>query len=71
MKKIFDVRVFAITAVSSSWAYVWFYLVLAVNTPDYVELWEAWLTLGFMLILLVFAYLADRCTNRAVEMEKD
>lgn len=67
VKKIFDVRVFAITAISSTWAYVWFYLVLAVISPDYVELWEALLTFGFMLILLIFAYSADRCTNSAVK----
>ena len=29
------------------------------------------MTLGFMLILLVFAYAADRCTNRAVEQDKN
>ena len=45
VKFIFDVRVFAITAISSTWAYVWFYLVLSINTPNYVELWEALLTL--------------------------
>lgn len=71
VKFIFDVRVFAITAISSTWAYVWFYLVLSINTPNYVELWEALLTLGFMVILLIFAYSADRCTNSVVESQKN
>jgi len=70
VKKIFDLNVFFITAISSTWAYIWFFLVLAVISPDTVEMWEAWLTLGFMGILLVFAYGADRCTNRQVDSAK-
>lgn len=67
VKKIFDMNVFFITAISSTWAYIWFFLVLSVISPNYVELWEAWLTLGFMVILLIFAYAADRCTSRQVD----
>lgn len=44
IKKIFDVTVFLTTAIVSTWAYVWFFLVLTVMTPDYVTLTEAILT---------------------------
>ena len=70
VKKIFDLRVFAITAISSTWAYVWFFLVLAVISPDEVTMFEAWLTFGFMVLLLIFAYSADRCTAGVVEKEE-
>jgi len=71
VKKIFDVRVFAITAISSTWAYVWFFLCLTVITPDYIDVWEAWVTFGFMIVLLIFAYTADRCTASVVKKEEE
>jgi hypothetical protein len=70
VKWIFDLRVFAVTAISSTWAYVWFFLVLSVITPDEVTMFEAWLTIGFMVLLLIFAYSADRCTGSVVEKEE-
>lgn len=55
------VGVFATTAIFSSWAYVWFFLVLVVISPGYVELWEACVTLGFMLALCLIAFTCDKC----------
>ena len=52
--------VFITTAIFSTWAYVWFFLVLVIISPGYVEMWEAWVTLGFMVILVVVAYACDR-----------
>jgi solute carrier family 8 (sodium/calcium exchanger) len=52
--------VYAVTCVFSVWAYVWFYLVLVIFSPNRVELWEALTTFGFMCILVVLAYGADR-----------
>lgn len=59
VKKIYDMNVFAITAVCSVWAYVWMYIVLKDNL---VTLVEAIITFGFMVILCIAAYIADRYT---------
>lgn len=67
VKKINDLGVFIVTSVSATWAYVWFFLVLGVISPGEVEMWEAFLTVGFFLILLILAYIADR---RNARMEK-
>ena len=69
-KKIFDVRVFIWTSVASTWAYVWFFLVLSVITPNYVELWEAILTFGQFAILCIVAYGCDRWTGSQVAKEE-
>jgi len=61
-KKIFDTKVFATTALFSIFAYLWLYICLVVNTPGEVTLQEAWLTLGFFVILVVLAYIADKYT---------
>jgi len=66
VKKIFDMGVFVITSISATWAYIWFYLVLAVISPGFVELWEAILTVFFFVILCVLAYLADRHNAKKV-----
>lgn len=57
VKKINDMGVFAITATSSIWAYVWLFIVLI---DSEVELWEAWLTLIFFFILILMAFGADK-----------
>jgi len=46
VKSVKMVGVFLTTAVFSSWAYVWFFLVLVIISPGVVELWEAGVTLG-------------------------
>ena len=56
VKKINDMGVFAITATSSIWAYVWLYIVLL---DQVVKVWEAFLTLIFFFILIFFAWRAD------------
>jgi|Transcript_42473 solute carrier family 8 (sodium/calcium exchanger) len=58
------VGVFLTTAIFSSWAYVWFFLTLVVISPGVVELWEAAITLSFMLILVIMAYSCDRCHGK-------
>lgn len=60
VKKIDDLGVFAITACSSLFAYIWMYLVLNVFSPNRVDLWEALVTLLFMVFLLSFAFIADK-----------
>ena len=62
-KKIFDVGVFAVTSVFSVFAYIWLYLVLAEFTEGVVESWEAWLTLVFFFLLIIFSYSADKINS--------
>ena len=61
IKKIYDMRVFAITCTSSLWAYIWLWIVLL---DQMVEIWEAVLTFVFFIILIVLAYGADRFTAK-------
>jgi hypothetical protein len=51
--------VFAITSTISLFAYVWLFLVLEVISPELVTPAEAWLTLIYFVLLIVFAYAAD------------
>jgi Ca2+/Na+ antiporter len=59
VKRIFDMRVFAITCTSSIFAYIWLWIVLL---DQYVEVWEGVLTFIYFFILIIFAYYADRVT---------
>lgn len=56
-KKINDLLTFATTSVFSIWAYIWMYIVFQ---DKEVEIWEAWLTIVFFILLLILAYAADR-----------
>lgn len=71
VKKINDLGVFGITTVSSIFAYVWLYLVLKVISPNYVELWEAWLTFAFFIILIVAAYFADKANEAKIKKKQE
>ena len=68
-RSIRAIKVFLVTAIFSLFAYIWLVLVLVVFSPDYVELWEAFLTLLFFPILVVAAYIADRdfCGKQKVD----
>ena len=65
VKGIKMLGVFISTALFSTWAYIWFFLVLVVISPGYVEIWEAFVTLGFMAILIVVAYSCDKSHTRS------
>lgn len=60
VRRIKHLRVFAITASCSIFAYVWLYLILAVFSKGVVEVWEGVLTLAFFPLLVGIAYIADR-----------
>lgn len=64
------VGVFLSTAVFSTWAYIWFFLVLVVISPGVVEVWEAAVTLGFMIILCIIAYSCDVCHTKGETKEE-
>lgn len=59
-RRIKKVKVFAITAVFSVLAYVWLIIILVVNTPDFVDLWEAIVTLLLFPILVIASYIMDK-----------
>ena len=61
--------VFLTTAIFSTLAYVWFFLVLVIITPGYVELWEAGVTCAFMVIFLLIAYSCDKCQSKSESVE--
>lgn len=69
VKSIKMVGVFLSTAVFSTWAYVWFFLVLVIISPGVVELWEACVTLGFMALLCIIAYSCDVCHSKGESAE--
>lgn len=61
IKKVYDTGVFAVTSIASLFAYIWLYLTLKeFDSPEVVEMWEAWLTLAFFFILIAMAFGADK-----------
>lgn len=69
-KPIKNTGVFFITSVFSLFAYIWLYLVLAVITPGLVTMAEGWLTLIYMVIMLLLSYGADKVDNKFREKEQ-
>lgn len=59
-RRIRMIKVFAVTAFFSVFAYVWLLIVLVLISPDIVELWEGVVTLLLFFILVCLAYLADK-----------
>jgi len=51
--------VFLCTATWSIWAYVWLYLIIAVISPNKVDIWEGVLTLLFFPLTVISAYICD------------
>lgn len=60
LRVIKSVNVFFITAFSCVFAYIWLIIVLTVITPDYVDIWEAVVTLLFFPILVLICYITDK-----------
>ena len=56
--------VFTITSVSSVFAYIWLYVCLLDGEVTPVE---AWLTLAYFFIMLICAYIADKCNAKRRE----
>merc|ERR1719247_1240979 len=57
---ILGTKVYACTASFSIFAYIWLYIVLAIQSPNVVEIWEAVLTFSFFPILVGLAYALDK-----------
>ena len=70
-RRIDQIIVFGVTASFSIFAYVWMLIILVVTSPYRVEVWEAGATLGFIPILILSSYMAEKgwldclfCQNR-------
>ena len=59
VRKIEEFGVFVITAVASLFAYLWMVIVLSWISTDYVDLWEALLTLIFFPLLVWVSWAED------------
>ena len=66
VRKIENVRVYALTTFFSMFAYIWLIVVLVFNTSAIVDLWEAIVTFLFFPLLIVSAFLLDKmyCCGR-------
>lgn len=60
IRRIKHLRVFFVTATWSIFAYIWLYLIIAVITPEFVDLWEAALTFLFFPLTVFSAYIVDK-----------
>ena len=68
-RRIKEIKVFAVTAFFSIFAYVWLIIVLVLVSENYVDLWEAVVTLIMFPILVIMAYLAEKnfCMKQKVD----
>lgn len=71
IKKINDLGVFAVTAISSILAYVWLYICLEIWTSKVITLEEAFITFGFFWILIILAFVADKIRQRKDRTKKN
>ncbi|XP_007561949.1 sodium/calcium exchanger 3 isoform X2 [Poecilia formosa] len=60
VRKVKHLRVFFVTAGWSIFAYIWLYMILAVFSPNVVQVWEGLVTLSFFPICVLLAWVADR-----------
>lgn len=74
VRTIKSLKVFAVTAVCSVFAYIWLVIVLKVHSENVVDLWEAIFTFLLFPILVIVAYMADKelgCSGRGVTPSRD
>ncbi|XP_050732416.1 sodium/calcium exchanger 2-like isoform X7 [Eriocheir sinensis] len=60
IRRIKDIKVFAVTAVFSVVAYLWLLIIVVVVSPGEVEIWEAVVTLVLFPALVLLAWLAEK-----------
>ena len=70
-RRIQTFSVFIVTMFFSLFAYVWLLIILVGSSPYRVEVWEAGATLGFIPVIILFSYAAEKgwldwlfCQNR-------
>lgn len=60
VRRISSIKVFAVTAAFSLFAYFWLIVVLVLISPNVLEVWEAILTFLYFPALVILAYIADK-----------
>ena len=60
VRRIKHIKVFAVTSVFSVVAYIWLIIILIVVSPDYVDVWEAVVTMLMLPAMVILAYIADK-----------
>lgn len=70
-RKIDRRNVFGITAFFSIFAYLWLVFVLEATSPNVVEIWEAVVTFLWFPLLVVVAWLTDKCNVNTNKVKPD
>lgn len=66
IRKISNIRVYAVTTLFSLCAYIWLIIVLMVSSPDEVDMWEAIVTFLLFPTLILVSFFTDKlyCCRR-------
>jgi solute carrier family 8 (sodium/calcium exchanger) len=59
IKYIKQMGVFAVTGITSVFAYLWLIIILQISSPDYIDVWEAAVTFAMFPVLVLVAYFFD------------
>lgn len=70
VKKIEYHGLWIYTSIVSMLAFVWYFLVLIVISPNVIELWEAAVSFCLIFIFIAFGYCIDRKTDGIKEIQK-
>ena len=62
-KKIEYKGVWVYTCIVSLLAYIWYFVVLMVISPNVIELWEAAVSFALVILFVAFGYLIDYCSS--------
>ena len=60
VRRIKHIKVVSVLAIFSLIAYVWLLIILTVTSPDYVDVWEAFVTILMFPAMVILAYIADK-----------
>ena len=60
IRKIQNLPVFLVTICFSLISYIWLLIILSISSPQKIEVWEAAVTLGFLPILCLFSFAAEK-----------
>lgn len=60
VRYIKEIPVYACTATWSIFAYAWLIIILVVNTPNVIEVWEGVVTFLFFPVMIMMAFAADK-----------
>ena len=59
-RRIETFSVFIVTMIFSIFSYVWLLIILEIASPKKVEVWEAGATLGFIPIMIILSFTAEK-----------